>query len=526
MPCSTTTYGYDAANRLTSVNGQAYQWDTNGNLLNDGTNAYAYNSQNRLTTLTQGGHTYGFSYSGNGDRLTQSVDGVVTRYTLDLNAGLTQVLADGSYAYLYGNDRIAQESASETDYFLGDALGSVRQLVDASGAIRLAKNYEPYGTAMGSVGNEASAYGFAGQAGDASGLTYLRARYYVSALGRFVSRDEWNGDMLQPISYNAWIYAYSSPTLFTDPSGYDVGCGGHECPSGPGPQLTPAPIPVQMPSNTPTATPTTTLTPTPTVTASTTPTPTNSPSPTPIRAGWTWIKGYTRAQIEAKAQNQFVPVSDPSGCASYSMAMALNLMYGGSLSGHQLKTDLEQLTWLNAILIPLIARRYTLGPGDWFSSVFSALPNGLPKNGLGMLPAAQSDALNDLAHFMDPAHPPYSAEYRTGASADDLISNVDNGYLTIVSVSWGSNALGFPTDPGVGHAMLLVGYDVANKSDEFAFLDPGAGRLLLDFSTRYGRDFVATWSKGNIFIPPGAMVTIKPNEPWLQSSPIPRRRLR
>ncbi len=39
---SATSYVYDNANRLTSVNVVTYTWDNNGNLLNDGVNAYTY----------------------------------------------------------------------------------------------------------------------------------------------------------------------------------------------------------------------------------------------------------------------------------------------------------------------------------------------------------------------------------------------------------------------------------------------------------------------------------------------------
>jgi hypothetical protein len=67
-----------------------------------------------------------------------------TTYTLDLAAGLTQVLSDGTDTYLYGNGRIAQYDASGAQYFLNDALGSVRQLVDADGEVLLAQSYEPY----------------------------------------------------------------------------------------------------------------------------------------------------------------------------------------------------------------------------------------------------------------------------------------------------------------------------------------------------------------------------------------------
>ena len=37
-----TTYTYDIANRLTQVGGTQYQWDANGNLVNDGASAYGY----------------------------------------------------------------------------------------------------------------------------------------------------------------------------------------------------------------------------------------------------------------------------------------------------------------------------------------------------------------------------------------------------------------------------------------------------------------------------------------------------
>jgi hypothetical protein len=56
-------------------------------------------------------------------------------------AGLTQVLADGDYSYLYGQGRIAQFDGADFDYFLGDALGSVRQLADETGRWWAARNW-------------------------------------------------------------------------------------------------------------------------------------------------------------------------------------------------------------------------------------------------------------------------------------------------------------------------------------------------------------------------------------------------
>ena len=131
--------------------------------------------------------------TGLGDRVSQTVGEVTTTYTLDLNAGLTQVLADGTNTYLYGYERIAQFSASETGYFLGDALNSVRQMTDEDGVVTLTKQYEPYGDMLSSTGSGESMYGFDGEQTDATGLQYLRARYYASGVGRFVSRDSHDG---------------------------------------------------------------------------------------------------------------------------------------------------------------------------------------------------------------------------------------------------------------------------------------------------------------------------------------------
>ena len=140
-------------------------------------------------------------------------------YTLDLNTGLTQILSDGTNTYLYGLGRIAQTNTS-TEYYLGDALGSVRQLVDSDGVITLAKFYAPYGEVVYSAGTAQTSYGFTGETTDVNGLVYLRARYYAPGEGRFLSRDTWAGDIYRPLSINKWQYVYSNPANLTDPSGY------------------------------------------------------------------------------------------------------------------------------------------------------------------------------------------------------------------------------------------------------------------------------------------------------------------
>jgi YD repeat-containing protein len=130
----------------------------NGNLLSDGSNTYSYDHANRLIGASNAQSSANFAYNGLGDRLQQTLSGVTTQYTLDINNSLSQVLSDGANRYLYGMGRIAQQTPGGWQYFLPDALGSARQLSDAAGAVALAQSFDPYGNLLASQCS--AAFGF------------------------------------------------------------------------------------------------------------------------------------------------------------------------------------------------------------------------------------------------------------------------------------------------------------------------------------------------------------------------------
>jgi len=83
----------------------------------------------------------------------------------------------------------------------------------------LSRSYEPFGGPLASSGSEDSMFGFVGEQRDRTGLTFLRARYYGSKQGLFISRDTWDWNPEQPISQNDWAYASQNPVLYTDHTG-------------------------------------------------------------------------------------------------------------------------------------------------------------------------------------------------------------------------------------------------------------------------------------------------------------------
>ena len=130
------------------------------------------------------------------------------------------MLADGTNTYLYGAARIAQYDASGAEYFLGDALGSMRQMVDSMGVVGMAEVYEPFGEVMNSDGSATTSYGFTGEWTDGYiELVNLRSRMYSPGTGRFLTRDSWQGDFYRPLTLNDWNYVASNPVNFVDPSG-------------------------------------------------------------------------------------------------------------------------------------------------------------------------------------------------------------------------------------------------------------------------------------------------------------------
>lgn len=221
-----TSYVYDSADQLQSVGGAFYWQDNNGNIvIKDGTQSFSYDFENRMFASN-----FGFSatYNGDGLRMTTSVPPYpsnLVNYTWDVNSPLPVVIQDTNNTYVYGLDLISSTNNSgTTTFYTGDGLGSTTDLTNEAGAVTDSYTYDVFGAQRSHIGSSTNYWQFTGEQSDGvlnpnDSFQYLRARYYDTATGRFMSRDTFPAQRTQPQTLNQFAYVMNNPTTLVDPTG-------------------------------------------------------------------------------------------------------------------------------------------------------------------------------------------------------------------------------------------------------------------------------------------------------------------
>jgi RHS repeat-associated protein len=222
-------YGHDADNRMTNAGAVTHSYDANGNTVRIGaTNQLVYDYENRLTQ-TVFGLTNVYDYDGMGNRRQVVRDGVTNGFVLDVSRPLSQILAttDGSGSvtayYVYGLGLISKiESGGATRYYHYDSRGSTVAVTDSTGAILNSYAYDPFGQVTAASETTDNMFRYLGRYGvvdEGNGLSYVRARYYSAAQGRFLTKDPTTGTDAESQSLNRYVYALNNPVRLIDVSG-------------------------------------------------------------------------------------------------------------------------------------------------------------------------------------------------------------------------------------------------------------------------------------------------------------------
>jgi RHS repeat-associated protein len=268
---TTTTYGYDADSELTSAGGVTYAYDQNGNrtmtgyttgtdneLTNDGTWTYTYDDEGNLIEKSMGASATTWYYSYNLDnQMTSATEeatpgGTVLSQATYVYDAFGQLLEEDAwtsgtgasttrFGYNQGNVWVDLNSSNqlvtrrlyldgvETEFarissggtvawYLPDRSGSIRDIINNSGTVLDAINYDAFGniTSESSPSNGDRYKWDGGELDSVTGLYLDGARYYSTGVGRWTSQDPLEFADSDP---NLYRYAQNDPTNYDDPTG-------------------------------------------------------------------------------------------------------------------------------------------------------------------------------------------------------------------------------------------------------------------------------------------------------------------
>ena len=169
-------------------------------------------------------------YNGSGARIKKTENGAETNYfysqggvlyTTDKSGKGTSLNLQGISGNIIATGRKEKEGEGYY-YYHKDPAGSITNLRNAEGKSVVSYQYTDFG--------ETSIYGDKDFYNEIcynetiydknTGLYYLSARYYNPEDGRFISRDSYRGDSMNPNTLHLYSYCANNPVNYEDPDGH------------------------------------------------------------------------------------------------------------------------------------------------------------------------------------------------------------------------------------------------------------------------------------------------------------------
>ena len=202
--------------------------DASGNVTDNGKVTLVYDATEQPVSM--GGAAAGtFLYDGHYRRAKQVIDGETVYSFYDLSGAMlfrdnVTTGVNTEYVRLAGETiaRLTNQPGSNYSYLHPDHLGSAVAATDPNGALLWREHYTAYGEKMLNPAANDNHDGFTGHVSDeASGLTYMQARYYDPVIARFLSADPvgFVESGFNPQYFNRYSYALNDPVNNIDPDG-------------------------------------------------------------------------------------------------------------------------------------------------------------------------------------------------------------------------------------------------------------------------------------------------------------------
>ena len=176
VPDGVSATSYDQANQQLAFADVTQTFDSNGNLAtrtdSSGTTTYTWDARNRLTGITGPDLAATFSYDALGRRAVKAINGQDTSFQFDGLDIVQESGGTGAVSYLRTlaiDEALARTDSTSTGYYLGEALGTTIALADAAGSTPTSYTYAPFGDTAVAGSPNASPFQFTGRENDGTG---------------------------------------------------------------------------------------------------------------------------------------------------------------------------------------------------------------------------------------------------------------------------------------------------------------------------------------------------------------------
>ena len=245
-----TTSAYDAANQLIysdDASGRTtYTFDADGNqeVVEDPAGdrtTYAWDYENRMSSAQlPSGVRNTMAYEPDGLRVKLEESTGTKKFVWDEQNYLAETDENDDTQVVYTNEPrlygnlVSQRRGSNSHWYHFDAIGSTRELSDASQIITDTRLYDAWGNTINATGTSEFVFGFTGMTGYRSDnelvRLYVRERYYGPRAARWLSLDpvflslypvfpDAMGTFAEHVGFNGYVLADQNPIVRIDPSG-------------------------------------------------------------------------------------------------------------------------------------------------------------------------------------------------------------------------------------------------------------------------------------------------------------------
>ncbi|MBM3834988.1 MAG: RHS repeat-associated core domain-containing protein [Verrucomicrobia bacterium] len=230
---SSSTFAYNQASRLSGAS-----YDALGRLLSDTARTNAWDLASRLTSYVEGGATVSFGYDAGGLMTSRTQGGATLNYVWNYasmlptlavvrtnGADLRYYVCTSAGALIYS----LEAGSNARRFYHFDEAGNTLFLTSDAGTVTDTYAYTPFGRLLGRTGNADNPFTFNGRWGvmqeGASGLYYMRARFYDAKVAGFLSPDAIRA--LDPLAVNPYQFGLNNPMRYSDATGLQPGDGGN-----------------------------------------------------------------------------------------------------------------------------------------------------------------------------------------------------------------------------------------------------------------------------------------------------------